>query len=299
MTANVFNLQGQRATQRRLTSSPAAWLQRCRIGARHLRTGALSAVRVRAHATSIGATAGARLPHGPRSWPASVPAASGAKDPITWTKEQDAHRRHAPGGDPGRGAAQRPGRGVRLRIGRAQTAARQHLSGQGHARRAVAAGRLRRLRRQSPRLPGLQRNPSRLLSDPGRRPAGAAAGGGRGGGRGRGRGRCPRRGREAGGRPVGRARPRTRRRRAHRATSRRRRASPTSDAGTGRPRRPRRLHEPAPIRRARERSASRCSRTRQTSPQSAGKAQAARPKLAARRPRRGDRQRRRPRRPRP
>ena len=100
-----------------------------------------------------------------------------------------------PGGDPGRGAPQRPGRGVRLRIGRAQAAARQHLSGQGDARRAVAAGGLRRLRRQPPRLPGLQRNPSRLLPDPGRRPAGAAAGGGGSGSRGRSRGRRPRRGR--------------------------------------------------------------------------------------------------------
>ena len=75
-------------------------------------------------------------------------------------------------------------------FGRTQTASRQHLPGKGHARRAVAAGRLRRLRRQPPRLPGVQRNPSRLLSDPGRRPAGAAAGGGRGGSRGRGGGRC-------------------------------------------------------------------------------------------------------------
>ena len=86
-------------------------------------------------------------------------------------------------------------------------AARQHLSGQGHARRAVAAGGLRRLRRQPPRLPGLQRNPSRLLPDPGRRPAGAAAGGGRGGSRGRGRGRCPRRSRGAGGDAATRASP--------------------------------------------------------------------------------------------
>ncbi len=54
-----------------------------------------------------------------------------------------------------------------------QAAARQYLSSQGHPRRAVAAGGVRRLRRQSPRLPRLQRNPSRLLPDPGRRPAGA------------------------------------------------------------------------------------------------------------------------------
>ena len=52
-------------------------------------------------------------------------------------------------------------------------AARQHLSRQGHAGRAFAPGRLRRLRRQPPRLPGVLGNPSRLLSDPGRRPAGA------------------------------------------------------------------------------------------------------------------------------
>ena len=58
-------------------------------------------------------------------------------------------------------------------IGQPQTASRQHLSRQGHAGRTVAAGGLRRLRRQPPRLPGLLRNPSRLLPDPGRRPAGA------------------------------------------------------------------------------------------------------------------------------
>jgi ribonuclease E len=47
----------------------------------------------------------------------------------------------------------------------------QHLSCQGHAGRALAAGGLCRLRRQPARLPGLRRNPSGLLPDPGRRPA--------------------------------------------------------------------------------------------------------------------------------
>ena len=55
-------------------------------------------------------------------------------------------------------------------------ASRQHLSRQGHPGRAVAAGGLRRLRRQPPRLPRLLRNPPRLLPDPVRRPAGAAGG---------------------------------------------------------------------------------------------------------------------------
>ena len=45
---------------------------------------------------------------------------------------------------------------------------------QGHPRRAVAAGGLRRIWRQPPRIPGLQRNPPRLLPDPRRRPSGAA-----------------------------------------------------------------------------------------------------------------------------
>ena len=53
------------------------------------------------------------------------------------------------------------------------SAARQHLSRQSHPRRTVAAGGIHRLRRQSPRLPRVQRNPSGLLPDPGRRPAGA------------------------------------------------------------------------------------------------------------------------------
>ncbi len=49
---------------------------------------------------------------------------------------------------------------------------RQHLSGQGDARRTVAAGRLCRIRRQSARLSRIQRDPPRLLQDPGRGPAG-------------------------------------------------------------------------------------------------------------------------------
>ena len=61
-------------------------------------------------------------------------------------------------------------------VGAAQTAPRQHLPRQSHTRRTVAAGRIRRIRRQPARLPGLQRNSSRLLSDPGRRPSGADRG---------------------------------------------------------------------------------------------------------------------------
>ena len=53
-------------------------------------------------------------------------------------------------------------------------AQRKHLSREGDARRAVAAGRLCRIWRQPPGLPGLCGNPSRLLPDPHRRPAGAA-----------------------------------------------------------------------------------------------------------------------------
>ena len=134
----------------------------------------------------------ARVPQGAASMTGVQPVASAPRTPSHGQKQQDAHRCHPPRGDPGGGAPQRPGRGVRLRIGRAQAAARQHLSGEGDARRAVAAGGLRRLRRQPPRLPGLQRNPSRLLPDPGRRPAGAAGRGGRSGSRGRGRSRRPR-----------------------------------------------------------------------------------------------------------
>ncbi len=91
----------------------------------------------------------------------------------TFHGQQNAHRRHPSGGDPGGGAARQSGRGVRLRVGEPPATARQYLSRQGHPGRAFAAGRLRRLRRQSPRLPGVFRNPPRLLPDPGRRPAGA------------------------------------------------------------------------------------------------------------------------------
>ena len=93
--------------------------------------------------------------------------------------QQDAYRCHASRGDSGRGTARRPRRGIRLRIRRAQAVARKYLLGQGDARRAVAAGRIRRLWRQPPRLPRLQRNPSRLLSDPGRGSSGSARRGGR------------------------------------------------------------------------------------------------------------------------
>ena len=98
------------------------------------------------------------------------------------------------------------GRRIRLRVREPQAAARQYLSRQGHPGRTVAPGGLRRIWRQPPRLPRLQRNPSRLLPDPGRRPAGAA----------RGRGRSPARGRAGRGAPRsrgrGRRRPRPRRR---------------------------------------------------------------------------------------
>ncbi len=52
----------------------------------------------------------------------------------------------------------------------------QHLPRQGHAGRAVAAGGVRRVRRQPPRLPRLQRDPPRLLPDPAGRPRSAARG---------------------------------------------------------------------------------------------------------------------------
>ena len=81
-----------------------------------------------------------------------------------------AHRRHPSGRDAGGGAQRQPSRRIRFRIVDQEAGKRQYLSRQGHARRAVAAGGLCRLRRQSPRLPGLQRDPSRLLPDPGRRP---------------------------------------------------------------------------------------------------------------------------------
>ena len=139
---------------------------------------------VTSSATKIGAAqcmAACGLPVRDCASRASAPGTSGHGN-----QEQNAYRCHPRRGDSGGGAPQRPGRGVRLRIGRPQASARQHLSGEGDARRAVAAGGLRGLRRQPPRLPRLQRDPSRLLSDPGRRPAGPAAGGGRGRSRSRG-----------------------------------------------------------------------------------------------------------------
>ena len=70
---------------------------------------------------------------------------------------------------------------VRFRDRVSQASERQHLPRQGHPHRAVAAGGVRRIWRQPPRLPGFLGNPSRLLPDPGRRPraaAGRAAGAG-------------------------------------------------------------------------------------------------------------------------
>ena len=124
------------------------------------------------------------------AWPTALNAAPAQALPsIAMSRvqhgKQDAHRCLPPGRNPGRGGAWSEGRGIRLRIRQPQAAARQYLSRQGHPGRAVAAGGLRRIWRQPPRLPRLQRNPSRLLPDPGRRPAGAA--------RGRGRGRSARR----------------------------------------------------------------------------------------------------------
>ena len=98
--------------------------------------------------------------------------------------QQNAYRRDPSGRDPGGRVARQPGRRIRLRVRKPPPTSRQHLSRQGDARRAVAAGGLRRLWRQPPRLPGFQRNPSRLLPNPGRRPAGSDR---------RGRARSPRR----------------------------------------------------------------------------------------------------------
>ena len=61
-------------------------------------------------------------------------------------------------------------RRIRLRDREPQAPQGQHLPGEGHPHRTVAAGGLRGIRRQPPRLPGLLGNPSRLLSNPGRRP---------------------------------------------------------------------------------------------------------------------------------
>ena len=150
-----------------------------------------------------------RLPRVSRLEP-SAGEGRGARSAIAMSRvhhgKQNAYRRLPPGGDPGRGGARPEGRGVRLRIRQPAAAARQHLSRQGHAGRTVAAGRLRRIRRQPARLPRLQRNPSRLLPDPGRRPAGAARGGGPGRARGGARGGAPAQPRAAAARRSARAR---------------------------------------------------------------------------------------------
>ena len=95
-------------------------------------------------------------------WP--EPAA--ARWSFLYAKQDHADRRRPPGRDPGRGARRNPGRGLRLRDRDHAPAERQHLSRQGDAGRAVAAGGVRRVWRQPPRLPRLQRDPSRLLPDP-------------------------------------------------------------------------------------------------------------------------------------
>ena len=102
--------------------------------------------------------------------------------------KENADRRHPRGRDPRGGGGRKQGRGVRLRVAEQAAARRQHLPRQGHPGRAVAAGGLRRLRRQPPRVPGLLGNPSRLLPDPQGRPRGAARRGGRARPRGRGGG---------------------------------------------------------------------------------------------------------------
>ena len=90
--------------------------------------------------------------------------------------QQNAHRRHPYRRDAGGGRSRKSRRGIRLRKRQSQATARQYLSSQGHAGRAVVAGGVHRLRRKPSRLPRLLGNPSRLLPDPGRRSAGAARG---------------------------------------------------------------------------------------------------------------------------
>ena len=94
----------------------------------------------------------------------------------TCNGQQNADRRDPSGGNPGGRPARQSCRGIRLRKRQPQTASRQYLSSESHARRAVAAGGVRRLRRKPSRLPRLFGNPSGLLPDPGRRPAGADRG---------------------------------------------------------------------------------------------------------------------------
>ena len=144
----------------------------------------------------------------------------------------------------------------------------KHLSRQGRPGRAQPAGRLRRIRRQPPRLPGFRRNPSRLLPDPRRRPAAPArvAGGRRPAPRKR---RRTRRGRRAGRR--GRAAPQAARpRRGDRAiapsmsesdpieppSSRRSKRTPKTRPPNRRPRRPN-AHGASVGRRPRKRAARR------------------------------------------
>ena len=104
--------------------------------------------------------------------------------------KENADRCHPRGRDPRGGGGRDPGRGIRLRVAEQAPARRQHLSRQGHPGRAVAAGGVRRLRRQPARVPGLLGNPPRLLPDSQGRPRGADRRGGGARPRGRGGGRA-------------------------------------------------------------------------------------------------------------
>ncbi len=59
-------------------------------------------------------------------------------------------------------------------VGDQEAAQRKYLSRESDARGAIAPGGVRGIWRQPPGLPRVLGNPSRLLPDPGRRPAGAA-----------------------------------------------------------------------------------------------------------------------------
>ncbi len=83
-----------------------------------------------------------------------------------------AYRRHPSRRDPGGGSQRQSSRRIRFRILHQKASKRQHLSRKGYAGRAVAASRLCRIRRQPARLSRFQRDPPRLLQDPGRRPEG-------------------------------------------------------------------------------------------------------------------------------